>query len=127
MQEKSKTTLMAAHEHEEYTSFGLGYGVDATEPSPLRGKHGKVRTVLPNMKNVEETLKNERKAYLDAISSISSFNAHVSLSVADITAQALQCSIEGEHNREMSRELLAKGRKGRVKRLIATLSLSLFL
>ena len=100
---------MAESEQEEYVSLGLGYGVDATEPSPLRGKHGKVRTVLPNMKNIEETLKNERKAYSDAISSISSYNVQVSLSVADIVAQALPCSIEGEFTREVSREMMAKG------------------
>ena len=100
--------MKPASEYEEYVSFGLGYGVDATEPSPLRGKHGKVRNVLPNMKNIEETLKNERKAYSDAISSISVYNMEVSAAVG--SDNALSCSIEGEFTREVSRQMTTKGR-----------------
>ena len=78
------------------------------------------------MKNIEETSKNEKKAYSDSISSISDFSAQVSLSVAKIVAEALPCSIEGEFTREMSNEMTAKGidllMKERDKSLILSLS-----
>ena len=93
-----------------YTSFGLGYGVDATDPAPLRSKHGRVRKVLLDLANVEETMKKERRKYEETISSIVSYSASVSLSVSDLVAKSLTLSAEGELSRERSREMIATGK-----------------
>lgn len=104
-------TLEAKGESEYYTSFGLGYGIDASDPSPKKTKHGKVRVVLSDLKNVEETKGDfKRKEYKDTISSIVTHSASVSLSVSDLVAKALTVSVEGEFARERSKELKAKGK-----------------
>lgn len=103
-------SLEAKGESEEYTLFGLGYGVDASDPSPLRCKHGKVRVVLPDLSNVEETTKKERKRYEEIIASIVTHSASVNLSVSDVVAKALTVSAEGEFSRERSKEMIASGR-----------------
>lgn len=106
---KRSITLEAEDECQEYTSFGLGYGVDATDPAPLRSKHGKVRTVLSDLANVEESMKKERKMYEEIISSIITHSSTVNLSVSDIVAKSLTLSAEGEFSRERSKEMVARG------------------
>ncbi len=96
-------------ESQEYASFGLGYGIDATDPSPLRCKHGKVRTVLPNLTNVEETMKREKKAYEEIISSMISYSSSISASVSELVARGLTISAEGEFAREKTDELIVQG------------------
>ena len=96
-------------EYQEYTGFGLGYGVDATDPSPLRCKHGKVRLVLPEVTNVEETIKKERYKYEDIISSMATQRSLVHNSVLELMAKSLSLSAEGEFTRERSQELVARG------------------
>lgn len=104
-------SLKPSNECEQYTSFGLGRGVDATESSPLSGKHGKVRLVLPNLKNVQEETRKGEKDYKEHISSIVSYSSSISLSVSDIVAKSLSLSAEGEFSRDKTREIIAKGRK----------------
>lgn len=107
---KKTPTLEALDEYQGYTSFGLGYGVDASDPSPLRSKHGKVRTILPDLSNIEETLMKERKKYEEVIASITTHSSSVKLSVSDIVAKGLTLSAEGEFARERSKELIARGK-----------------
>ncbi len=107
----STLSLEATGESQEYTAFGLGYGVDATDPSPLRCKHGKIRLVLPALSNVEEAVKKERKKYEEIISSLIAHSSSVSLSVSDIVAQGLTLSAEGEFTRERSKEMVARGER----------------
>lgn len=102
-------TLEATEESEEYTGFGLGYGVDATDPSPLRCKHGKVRLVLPNLTNVEEAIKKERSKYEEIISSLVTHSSSVNLSVSEMMAKSLALSVEGEFTRERFKEMIARG------------------
>ena len=84
--------------------------MDATEPSPLSGKHGKVRLVLPNLKNVQEETRKGEKDYEEHISSIVSYSSSISLSVSDIVAKSLSLSAEGEFSRDKTREIIAKGK-----------------
>jgi hypothetical protein len=83
--------------------------VDATDPSPLRCKHGKLRLVLPQLTNVEETIKKERNKYEEAISSMATYSLTIHHSVSEVMAKSLALSAEGEFTRERSKELIAKG------------------
>ena len=103
------TTLEAFSEDQMYTSFGLGYGVDASDPSALRSRHGKVRTILSNLSNVEESLGNRRDTYKQEISSLVSHKASVNFSVSDLVGKVLTLSTEAEYAREKTREMIAKG------------------
>ena len=103
-------TLEAKEESEVYTSFGLGYGVDATDPSPLRCKHGKIRTVLPNLSNVEEAVKKERGKYSETIFSTAKYSTSVGLSVTELVAKGLSLPVEAEFSRKKTDEMMVTGK-----------------
>ena len=104
-----KSSLEATSEDQVYTSFGLGYGIDASDPSALRSKHGKVRIILPNLSNVEESLGTRRDTYKQDISSLVSHKESVTFSVSDLVGKVLTLSAEAEYAREKSREMIANG------------------
>ena len=56
-------TLDASTSEEIFTSFGLGYGVDASDVNSLQNRHGRLRTVLSDLINVEERADNQRDMY----------------------------------------------------------------
>lgn len=96
-------------ENEVYTSYKLGYGVDATEPAPLRDSPARVRAVQGDLSNIEEAIKNEKRQYREIISSMASHKTSVNLSVSDLVGKVLTLSAEAEYSREASREMVVKG------------------
>ena len=106
---KRDSTLEAKEEYEEYMNFGLGYAVDASDPSPLKSKRGKVRTVLYHLSNVEEGTKKERDSYKQIISSMKSHESSVSASVSDIVGKVVTLSAEAEYARGKFTEMIASG------------------
>ena len=90
-----------------YTSLGLGLGVDATDPVPMLSRHGTVRLVLPNLKNVEEATRSENRLYEEVISSVIAFSASVVRQASEISAENVACPVETE--RDKTREMVARG------------------
>lgn len=106
----------ATSECQEYTSFGLGFGVDATNPVPMLNRHGTVRLVLQNLKNVEEATMRESRAYEEVISSAVAFSASVVRQASKISAENRACPVETE--RDKTREMVARGTK-KVTRVVS--------
>ena len=94
---------------DNYAAFGLGHGVDASNPYPMKDQRRIVRIVLPDRSNVQEGIKNEKFNYEDIITSVSSQKSSVVSSVSDLVGKVLTFSAEAEYMREYSKELKAKG------------------
>ena len=97
-------TLDASTCEEIFTSFGLGYGVDASDVNSLQNRHGRLRTVLSDLINMEERAENQRDMYEQEISSIESHKESVNLSVADVIGKVLTLSAEAEYSRKRTEE-----------------------
>ncbi len=93
------------------SSFGLGYGVDASDVDILRNRHGKVRDVLNDLSNVEERAINRRDKYEQHISTIKSHKETINVSVSDISGDVINISAIAEYSRERTRELVATGKE----------------
>lgn len=96
--------------NEIFTSFGLGYGIDASDINALLNIHGRVRTVLSDLTNVEEREQNRRDTFEQKISSVKSHKESVNLSVSDLVGKVLTLSAEAEYSRETTQEFLATGK-----------------
>lgn len=103
------TALNAATIHQRYAAFGLGHGVDASEPAPLKNLRRSVRNVLPNFGNTEKNIKKESDSYEDTISSMTCYSSRVTGSVSDIIGEVITLSTEAEYTREHSKVLKIKG------------------
>ena len=102
--------LKATDECQKYAAFGLGHGVDASEPSPLRDGIGHRRTVRQVLShNFEKGIKRENHVYEEKIESTISRSHSIKCSVSDLVANVLTFSIEGEYTRQSTLEMEVKG------------------
>jgi len=112
------TELEPTTADEVITAFGLGYGVDASDTSSYSNRHGRIRTVLPSLKNIEEREMNRRDKYKQEISNSKGHKESVSGSVSDIVGGELAVTLEAEYHREYTRELTARGTSNLVHILV---------
>ena len=73
----------------------------------MLNRHGTVRLVLQNLKNVEEATMRESRAYEEVISSAVAFSASIVRQASKILAENRACPVETE--RDKTREMVAKG------------------
>ena len=91
--------------------FGLGKGVDASDPYPLNCSchHEAVRTIHPTLNNVMENIKKERHSYEESISSLNVHRASVTASVSDLVGKVVTLQAEAEYKRQNSEEMVTSG------------------
>lgn len=99
--------------NDDLAAFGLGHGVDASNPYPLNSQHRIiiVRKVLPDHSNVQERIKDVGHIYEEVITSLSSHKSSVVSSVSDLVGKVVTFSAEAEYVRKSSKEMKAKGMK----------------
>lgn len=106
----NNTALEATNECQKYAAFGLGRGVDASEPRLLRdgvSLHRALREVQAN--NCMRGIKKERHNYEERIESMTKRSHYIKSSVSDLVENVLTFSIEGEYTRQNTMEMKAKG------------------
>ena len=97
------------NQHLLFAKLGLGYGVDISDPSPLKTRRRIVRTVLPDFCNSEESVVNQSCCYKNSILSSTKRSASFTASVSDIVGKVVQLSAEAEYARVKSNEMKVKG------------------
>ena len=94
-----------------FLRFGLGRGVDASEPSPLSSAthQQEVRSILPCLSNIHEKTALKKFTYEETISSLNSHKLSVTASVSDIVGKMVTYQAEAEYMRQMATEMHIAG------------------
>ncbi len=104
-------SIAGVPEHTKFQMFGLGRGIDASNPSPLgcSAKQTTVRTVHIQLNNLNENIKRERHSYEETISSLNMHRSCVTASVSDIVGKVVTLQAEAEYKRQNSKEMYTSG------------------
>lgn len=101
-------TTLPGTECEEYTCFKLGYGIDATNSFlNISNINFKVRYVLEDVSNVQESKGIEMETYEDFIDSSTAYTAAVTTSIS--ASSHLQMRGEVKYGRDNTYQTIAKG------------------
>ena len=102
---------VATYDSITFLRFGLGRGVDASEPSPLSSAthQQEVRNILPCLSNIHEKTIHEKFMYEEIILSLDSHNSFIAASVSDIVGKVVACQAEAEYKRQPSTEMHTAG------------------
>lgn len=107
----SRASSLFVTDNIRFYMFGLGKGVDASDPSPLSCSchHEAVRTIHPTLSNIMENTKKEKHSYEEYISSLTVHRSFVKASVSDVVGKVVTLQAEAEYKRQNSQELVTSG------------------
>lgn len=107
--------------HLDFAAYGLGRGVDGSDPHPMNNTQCYARNVLPPKKtqhslrtgglpeNVLETKKDQASMINNFISKMKKRTSSAGCSVSDLIGKFVTLSLEAEYSRENLGETQVKG------------------